>query len=441
MSDKIAAPEQQSDLAPASAVASGPVEPMAALDRLLEEDGARRQAHFDEMKAQAEARRAGPVVLKPSTPPVVLQQTPEEPVVTPDPSGTTVPKQADPLGPPADVFQAPVASAEPAEPAASAAPAEPEPPEVKSDKKAANAWTNIKRENKALKDELAVAKAEQDTLKQRLESVVSVEEVAKLKTQLEDYENRLGQLDVTQSKAFQERYDIPLQTLFLKGVAMLQRGGRDQAAAQKIMTEILQAGGAADKVAELLSDDPGPVQAAVFQQVVDIGDLVKKRTEAVADWKGTKSMLKDSDGRRMTADLAKQVVQDTDDAAHQLVAERSWIFNESATNADWNVARDGYVRAARRILTEGNSKELAKYVLEGVAASYYRKWGEVEHQRANQLEAELKARVRTRPGLGARSEIEPPPSNDVPEDAPERKPALNINDWLNSAMKDLPKVV
>ena len=149
--------------------------------------------------------------------------------MTPEPSTSEpeakpdIPAVSD--APPADVIK----SKEP-DPADIPDPVDP-PREVKEgETKAVNAWTHLKRENRELKEKLeAASKA----------TPVEEADMVALREQLEEAEERLGQLDVTQTQEFKMQYVAPIETAFVKGVDMLQQAGKSEQDAVAIMRELV----------------------------------------------------------------------------------------------------------------------------------------------------------------------------------------------------------
>lgn len=315
------------------------------------------------------------------------------------------------LRPPADV-KAPVS------PAQYDPTKDPEAPlEVQSgkDQKAINAWTRSHREIKELKQALADEVAAREAASKV--KPVELEELAKLKTQVDSYEEQIGKLSIIESRSFKERYEAPLQQHFSRGVGILIKAGKPQEEAVKTMRELIKPGNTQEQVQELLGDVATAYQGAVLQTTFDLQDTVAKREQAIQEWKATKAALSDGENRTSMADLSKMLVEGTTTAAERLAQEQSWLFVESKQDTGWNKQREDLVSAARHILRENKPDELIKYVLEGVAASRYRAFAEAESKRADGLLAELNERAGIRPRVGGGAVVDGVPAEPAPKTA------------------------
>jgi chromosome segregation ATPase len=308
-----------------------------------------------------------------------------------------------------------------------------EPPDdARTQPKAKSAWTQKNHVIKELNQKLADAEAKRKALADELDQVrtkpMELEEIAALKTKLQDAEERVGRLDIAQTQAFRERYDMPIQTEHQQLVAFLQRAGKTPEDATKMATEALKAGANMTELQNVLADEPTIVQSSVAQSVNRILTAAEQRQAALQDWQSTRSALNESVTRESTATLLHSVVESTDKAVADLVSEGSWLLTESPTDQDWNRQRDEIIRAGRVVLKEARPTEIAKYVLEGIAAAKYRLWGESEAAKAEKMAAEMAKRNSVRPGVGG-SNVE------YQEPAAPRPAAINPTNWLDQNLK------
>jgi hypothetical protein len=278
------------------------------------------------------------------------------------------------------------------------------PQEVKDgDEKAVSAWAHLKRDNKT-KDR-RIQDLEDQVRQQELEREsrpdIPVEEIAQLKQQVVDYEEKIGRLDLSQTKAFKDRYDSKLADLAVRGAQTLQQAGRDESSASFIMQQLIQTNGDVNQIQEILAEEQPMIQSAMLNVVNEILAVGGKRAQALEDWKATRAVLQDGVERGDVASTAAAVVEYTKSGAQQLEQEDSWIFRESSEDLDWNEQRHDIIRGAQRVLVEGDNAEIARYVMEGFASSRYRKLFEVSHARCQKLETELQRRISKAPGLGA----------------------------------------
>jgi len=374
--------------------AEGIFDPEAGVSRLMANEA--MTPAEEEATAAAQAKKAAEAEAEPpaksATAPEIIEEAPPPPSEVPGKEEIIgLPK--DVFSPPADVLKVKEVTPEPPPEAD-----EGEPAETKTDPKARSAWTNIKRENKDLKSEVK-------ELKVQLESKASEEppeklQVVELQQQIDQYEEKLGQLDVAQSRSFKSRYDQPISEQITKGLQLLVRAGQEEGDARALLSQVLKPGLAIQGMQELMDGLPTVVQGAITNIAMEVQDTQAKRAAAIQQWKQTKAGLQEEERRLNMADLSKTVSKDVDVAVDQLVAEQSWLFAKSERDPKWNTHRESLMNAAKHVLAEGNSGELVKYVLEGLAAAKYRSWGEQEHTRALALKAELDNRLRRTPGVG-----------------------------------------
>ena len=328
--------------------------------------------------------------------------------------------------------------------AAAVSEGEPEPPaetdmspHAKEQRK--NAWAQIKAEKKALKEQLAAREAEILAAKQQLAAVQKppeIEEIAKMKQQIEQYEDRLGQLDITQSATFQKTYDAPLNMLFDRGMRMLVKTGMDPNEARKLAISAIDPQIKTNERADMISEQPVAVQGALMNIFEEIVDVQNARAEAIKNWKETSAAMKDQEGRTSMADMSKSIVTDTEQAVDALKAEGNWLYMESQKpeHAEWNRQVQERVRAVHGILKTAKPADLVKYVADGVTARSFRDMYLKERSRADQLAKAFAERFGVIPGVGSGSGISP--SDDVVAKKADKAKPISPGDFLSSMFSD-----
>lgn len=308
------------------------------------------------------------------------------------------------------------------------------PPEVKTNPKAASAWAKGKQHERQLEQEkkqLALraqqleAALKEEREKKNLEAQTEVEQLRK---QVQEYEDRVGQLDIAQTKSFRERYDTVMERLHAKNVSLLARTGMPEAEANDLATKLIATRGDIAQIQSLVSQESPMVQSALLQNTQELLDTAQQRQQALASWRDTRAALQAQSERSSTAETTQTIVEATTKASKDLVLENSWLFAESQENQEWNQRRDELIRQARHVLREGRPADVAKMVLEGAAATWYRRWGEHEHARAEKLAAELQARVGSLPGLGVSTVAEAAGGT---ANAPAKPRSENPDKWLD----------
>ena len=275
----------------------------------------------------------------------------------------------------------------------------PDPPEIAKDPKAHSAWTVLKRTNKTLEQQITQLKSEVEQAKKN-------PEIETLRQQVTAAEERIGKLDLTQSRAFQEQYVAPARAVASRAVQMVMRAtGRSQEEATDLVKQATAPGLSQEQLQDLMGGEPPSVQGVLLQTSVELGEIVQRRDAALSDWRATHDKLQVDSERTVTATQMKKIAESTAEAAEALAAqEGSWLFDKHDTDSNWNDQRDRLVSAARAVLRDGKPEELAKYVLEGVAAAVYRKFGTDAFNKYAELRNSVERSNARRPRLGGREE-------------------------------------
>lgn len=356
--------------------------------------------------------------------------TPEPPAVPAEPPAPAAPPAVTRDEPAADVSPDLLTSAvpeglipgaaKPVTPVApvSAAPAdddEPDPEEiVRGSAKGKNAWSKIKAEKKQLSQKAKELEQKLKDAEARLSTAdqakpPEMQQLLELQKQVAEYEDRIGQLDITQSREFKTRYDYPIERSIKRGEAILQRAGLQQADASALMGKLLDADAAT--VSELIADQPLPVQGSLFSLVTDVAEMRSDRESAVKNWRETRPALKEAETRNNEIVLAQNIENDTSEAVQQALKEGNFMYTRGDhMPADWNAAVDERILMIKGILRTSKAPEMVKWVAEGVTAKDLREMLAKEHARANQLAQELNARANLRPRLSGRDSSVPAPA-------------------------------
>ncbi len=287
----------------------------------------------------------------------------------------------------------------------------PAPPEVSKDPKAAYTWQSLKNEVKELKAQLA-AKAD--------EPKAEPEEVVKLREQLSSYEEKLGQYDLTATREFQQKFEAPTNHLKRRAIQLLQRGGKDAAAAEVIVKRITDPSLSFDQVQDILADEPLAVQGALVNIATELTDLEASKAEAVKNWKETRAALNVKQQRESEIRLAENIETATAEALQEAIRGGNFMLQPSQ-DENWNKQVQERVLAAKGIIRNAKPAELIKYVLEGITAAPLRQHLQHTYQLAEQRKAELEKVLGTRPRNGAGSSPAGDPGRSTQPITPEQK--------------------
>jgi len=292
------------------------------------------------------------------------------------------------------------------------------PPEVKrGDVKAKNAWSQTKAEKKMLKEKVRELEAK---LAERSEQAKppEMQKLLELQTQVEQYEQRLGQLDLTQTRNFKTRFEIPMERTAARAVAILQKSGFTPDEAKELSTRMMTA--TAQELQQMVSDQPVPVQGALYNLVGEFEQLSKDRQEAIDNWRQTKQAMEYESTVDQEISLAKNIEQDTSTAVQAAIQAGNWMY--SSTNGktpEWDQAVQARVETVKGLLRTATQADLVKYVVEGITARPLRELLIKEKQRADQMAGELQRRQQLRQPVGGGAPAAAPSQGSVKAQSPE----------------------
>ena len=268
---------------------------------------------------------------------------------------------------------------------------------------------------------------ERDELKKQLESAPPPEEIKRLKEALQAAEDKVGQLDVTQSLHFKESYDKPLNDLFSKVVKQFMKAGHDQQQAAAKARAVFRPG--MTEIAELeraLPDETATTVGAVSALLEEREALSARRDDAINNWRQTSEAARLEAVRRQSSEISAELSRVAEGAFDQVVADGSWLYKTGA-DPKWNEGVAARKAAAVGYIRAGKMEDLARLVLEGVAAPVYRRAYDSLKAKYDDAVAQLAAISAKRPGLGSRSPA--PPASGSPRAAEAPK---NVGEFINS---------
>lgn len=268
--------------------------------------------------------------------------------------------------------------------------------------KARHAWAALKSEKKTLSAENKKLTDEINELRAKLESAGKPPEMQKLlelQRQVEEYETRIGQYDLAQTKAFRQRFDSQLELMDTKGIQMLQRGGLSKDDAKVLLQQIYSTSDPGE-LQQLLSEQPVPIQGALFSLATDREQLATQREEALRQWKETKAGMSAQEQFDEEVNLTQNIEKDTQTAVEQALKGGNFMYaTTDGANPEWDEAVQARVMAVKGILRSAPQSDLVKWVVEGLTAAPLRELLKTERQRSKALSAELTKRTGIAPRL------------------------------------------
>lgn len=295
---------------------------------------------------------------------------------------------------------------------------EPMPDEVRrSAKRAQDAWTAAKREAKQYKKEL-------EELKKQATTPQNTQEIDQLRKQLQEAEERIGQIDITNSSSFKRQYEAPINDIYRESVQELVKAGHDSEEAQQRIRALINPETTSEMMAEQLSDLPSLLQGVLYTQANKMRDMQSRRMQAIKDWRNTRSAVREEEQRQSEAIHQQLLVENVSNAIDTLRQEGSFLYAKSETDDNWNKAVETRIEAARGIMT-GSPDVVAKYVADGVAAKTYRQLFLKERANVAKLRQDLQNLMGGRPIVGR-----DPSLGMTSQVADDRKPR-NADSWLD----------
>jgi hypothetical protein len=280
-----------------------------------------------------------------------------------------------------------------------------EPPEVDDadEPRAKNAWQRIKQEKKELQTRVKALETEVERAKAA--KPPEVDELIQMRKQMDAYEDRIGQLDITQTKAFKAQFDEQLNAVGNKGMSILQRAGMEKDQARALLVRVLDPQLSAQKMEALVSDQPMSVQGALLGVATEYADVLTRRDAAVTNWRDTKAALAAAETRDADIKLTVNVEADAETGVTQAVKDGNWLFTrasgDSAEAKAWNEQVDTRMKLVKTLLRSASRADLAKWVFEGVTARETRELFTKAVEERNDLLAKFNGVVARTPGLGA----------------------------------------
>jgi len=298
-----------------------------------------------------------------------------------------------------------------------------EPPETKDDPKAQAAWkrkTQEAKDAKRLRKEVTDLKAQLQEAQSTSLNAEAVEELKTLRQQVESYENKIGQYDLAETKAFKERFDARLEDIERKGTDTFVRAGKTPEQAKKLVQDLIKVRGDQDEMTYAMGDESTVVQGALYNLMQDYDTVLKEREDALANWRETRKAADFVETRDKEVKLLESIDKDITEAVAGALQEGNWMYAKN-DDPEWSSAVDERIEVAKGLLRMATPADIAKYVLEGVTAKDTRELFTATAKRLRETQAQLREVAAVQPGLrGSGEEPAPRPEKSTGEGA---KPA------------------
>lgn len=271
------------------------------------------------------------------------------------------------------------------------------------DPKARHAFAQLRHKNSELVKKVESLQQEAAGLRQELEKYKAVspeqnpdslrrilEEKQQLEQRVKELEDQLGRYDLSASREFKLKYEVPLQNLTAKAKSLLVKFGvpEDQAAEQ--IDEVISL--SMLERAEALQSLPVAVQGALLNILEDIDSLRLERDTALQNWRETKlaaekeqEALQQAKFLEVADSLADVVIRLQEEAGNP-------FFMRSETDSNWNRAVEEREKTLRGLLRSGDQQALAMLIADGLTAKEFKALYEQERRARQMLEEEIQRR-------------------------------------------------
>lgn len=331
---------------------------------------------------------------------------------------------------------APVVEPPPAKPAASA---EDEAARFEAETQAAMKGMNKKQADAFIKERTAHRrdvqereariKALEDELKQlrgdpAARSADSLR-LTEMQKQVDQYEERLGKLDLQQTVGFQNKYVKPLEALDERFVRVVAQYGDLPADEVPQFVDALRRA-SPDERKRMVADLPVSLAPVAIDYLDRRQEIAAQRDTAVQNWKAERAAMTESERRAFQLSFSKEVEGSVQTAVARL-AEGGNIYFRKAPGASpeetaWNTAVDERMRAVEGVLRSGDTAQIAQFVAEGVAFPQLMRAVAAQQQQILALKRQLEVVAGAHPRLvppGAPPPVPPPPGEQKPRSVDE----------------------
>lgn len=250
----------------------------------------------------------------------------------------------------------------------------PEPVEVSKDPKARHAWAQSRAQLKAAQEQAATAiAAEAARAKELADTAAALTELRKSKEALE---TKLEKIALVESPAFVEKFDGRMRAMQADLQGTISQFVEDPSLAAPLAEKLLKLP-VKEFVAEtskLTGSMASVITGAAAAARAGFSQLSKEREEAVVNWKATKQALAEQEAQQGRIRVVEEIDKSADSAFVTAAKGGNFLFQNSASNADWNAKVEARKAAAKQMLLMARSpQELVALVVEGATAAETRK--------------------------------------------------------------------
>ena len=252
-------------------------------------------------------------------------------------------------------------------------------------------------------------------------------EINEWKQRYETLENRLGQMDLSQSREFREKYDAPLQGIRDEIVSVLKANGAQDADAAKAAEDIMVSESPEGLIAHL----PAAAQGMIMYKLKDAASLWTQRSQALDEWRSTQKGLEEVSVRDNFVASAERRAKLADEAFERLAKIAPTL---QWSDPEYDPRKQEAIAKAKAWYQQAPDDQVAAAAMEGFMAPFAYEVIQQLTQQVNELRSQLNGRTRlgappVAPYFKSAAVVAPPPP-------PPPKPGTPEQPWIANESSD-----
>jgi len=211
---------------------------------------------------------------------------------------------------------------------------------------------------------------------------------------IEQYEERLGKLDLTQTRAFQQQYDEPMNRQIDAARNLAEKMGLEKTIVDQALQRPTK-----DRLT-FLSEEASSIAPTLMAMLEGVESLKGQREAAIENWKATQAALGEKSQSQQRQEQEKTLRESITQALGAMQDERNIFFLPSKKNENWTAAGKQLAKTAEGIVRSGDMQSITKAVFDGVSAPKYREMVDKLSKQVKSLKAEIAQRNGSRARVG-----------------------------------------
>ena len=212
-----------------------------------------------------------------------------------------------------------------------------------------------------MRRQLEAERAERDTFSKKEADLAR--QLTDAQRKYSELEDKLGRIDLTQSKDFQDKYDVPLQAVQDDIAKALVDNGIRSGDAESLAREIMLA----DDPTSMMSELPAVTQGMIMYKLREANGLWAGREQALNEWRSTQAGLAEVSSRD-GAVVNSQRRAELADVAFERIRPKAPTLQWD--DPDYNPRRDAAIEKAKAWYQQAPDDQVAAAAMEGFMAPF-----------------------------------------------------------------------